>query len=108
MEAAVTGGSFHRPQGRLNSLQPVPYALLSPSSTRACSSLSLTQLLQDKVVESSCHPSGGPAWLKGSLVMRESTPRQVDEKSGVPEEGERVWGSQEGGERTAFFYLYIP
>ena len=30
--------------------------------------------------------------------MRESIPSQVDEKSGVPEEENRVWGSQ-GGER---------
>ena len=35
--------------------------------------------------------------------MRESIPSQVDEKSGVPEEENRVWGSQ-GGERGKYSF----
>ena len=37
-------------------------------------------------------------------ILRESIPRQVDKKSGVPEEEKRVWGSQ--GEKGKFlFYM---
>ena len=36
------------------------------------------------------------------LKMRESIPRQVDKKSGVPEEEGGVWGSQ-GGDRGLEF-----
>ena len=50
--------------------------------------------------------------------MRESIPRQVDKKPGVPEEQKGVWGSQ-GGEveigsgvlkkekRTNFFFFFL-
>ena len=52
--------------------------------------------------------------------MKESIPRQVDKKSGVPEEEKGVWGSQggigvwnsQGGVKDKFlfffFFLYIP
>ena len=43
--------------------------------------------------------------------MRESIPRQVDKKSGVPEEDRGVWNSQGGGKGKLFFFslsLYIP
>ena len=50
--------------------------------------------------------------------VRESIPRQVDKKSGVPEEekgvwgsqgGDGVWNSQEGGkDKRLSFFLYIP
>ena len=55
--------------------------------------------------------------LKENRGMRESIPRQVDEKPGVPEEQKGVWGSQ-GGEveigsgvlkkekRTNFFFFF--
>ena len=55
--------------------------------------------------------------LKEKGGMKESIPRQVDKKSGVPEEEKGVWGSQ-GGDRglefsrrrkgQTFFSLYIP
>ena len=55
--------------------------------------------------------------LKEKGGMKESIPRQVDKKSGVPEEAKGVWGSQ-GGDRglefsrrrkgQTFFSLYIP
>ena len=35
--------------------------------------------------------------------MRESIPRQVDKKSGVPEEERGVWNSQGGGKDKLFF-----
>ena len=35
--------------------------------------------------------------------MRESIPRQVDKKSGVPEEEIRVWNSQGGKDKRLFF-----
>jgi len=47
------------------------------------------------------------------LYMRESVPRQVDKKSGVPEEEKGsgtlkaeigVWNSQEGGKNKLFFF----
>ena len=34
--------------------------------------------------------------------MRESIPRQVDKKSGVPKEKKGVWGSQGGGRGLEF------
>ena len=43
--------------------------------------------------------------------MRESIPRQVDKKSGVPEEDRGVWNSQGGGKDKCLFFfssLYIP
>ena len=50
--------------------------------------------------------------------MRESVPRQVDEKSGVPKEEKGVWGPQSGDKglefsrrrkgQASFFFLYIP
>ena len=41
--------------------------------------------------------------------VRESIPRQVDKKSGAPEEQKGVWGSQGGGkDKLFFFFLYIP
>ena len=36
--------------------------------------------------------------------MRESIPRQVDKKSGVPEEDRGVWNSQGGGKDKHFFF----
>ena len=36
------------------------------------------------------------------LKMRESIPRQVDKKSGVPEEEKGVWGSGRGGRGLEF------
>ena len=46
-------------------------------------------------------------------MVRESISRQVDEKSGVPEEEREIWGSQGGGKDKHLFYflslsLYIP
>ena len=51
------------------------------------------------------------------MVLRESIPRQVDKKSGVPREEKGVWGSQNGDsglefsrkkkEQTSVF-LHIP
>ena len=38
-------------------------------------------------------------------ILRESVPRKVDKKSGVPQEEKRVWGSQ--GEKGKFFLLYV-
>ena len=35
-------------------------------------------------------------------VVRESIPRQVDKKSGVPEEEKRVWGSPSGDRGLEF------
>ena len=50
--------------------------------------------------------------LKEKGGMRESIPRQVDKKSGVPKEERGVWGSQGGGKDILFFSLslslYIP
>ena len=41
--------------------------------------------------------------------MRESIPRQVDKKSGVPKEEKGIWNSQGGGKgKYLFFPLYIP
>ena len=34
--------------------------------------------------------------------MRESVPRQIDKKSGVPEEEKGIWGSQGGDEGLEF------
>ena len=39
------------------------------------------------------------------LKMRESIPRQVDKKSGVPEEEKGVWGSQGGEKDKLLFFL---
>ena len=36
--------------------------------------------------------------------MRESIPRQVDKKSGVPKEKKGVWGSQGGGKDKLFVF----
>ena len=36
------------------------------------------------------------------VVSRESIPRQVDKKSGVPEEEKGVWGSQNGDRGLEF------
>ena len=42
------------------------------------------------------------------VLVRESTPRQVDEKSRVPEEERGVWGSQGGGKDKLFFsYTFL-
>ena len=52
--------------------------------------------------------------INAELLMRESIPRQVDKKSGVPEEEKGVWGSQgdRGLEfsrrRTGQLFFYIP
>ena len=41
------------------------------------------------------------------MAVSESMPRQVDKKSGVPEE-RGIWGSQGGGkDKLFFFFLYI-
>ena len=41
--------------------------------------------------------------------MRESIPRQVDKKPGVPKEEKGIWNSQGGGKGKYFFFpLYIP
>ena len=42
--------------------------------------------------------------------MRESIPRQVDKKSGIPKEEREMWGSQRGGKNKHlfFFFLDIP
>ena len=43
--------------------------------------------------------------------MRQSVPRQVDKKSGVPEQEGGVWNSQRGEKDnglTFFFSFYIP
>ena len=48
--------------------------------------------------------------------MKESVPRQLDKKSGAPEEEKRVWGSQGGDRGQEFprrskgqtFFFYIP
>ena len=40
--------------------------------------------------------------LKEKRGMRESFPRQVDKKSGVPKEEKGVWGSQEGDRGLEF------
>ena len=37
-----------------------------------------------------------------SIVLRESKPRQVDKKSGFPEEVEAVWGIQERNRNLEF------
>ena len=42
-----------------------------------------------------------------SLTLKESIPRQVDKKSGVPKEERGVWGSQVGGnDKSLFSSLY--
>ena len=50
------------------------------------------------------------------LYLRESVPRQVDKKSGVPEEEKGsgtlkaeigVWNSQEGGKNKLFFFFRL-
>ena len=38
-------------------------------------------------------------------MVRESISRQVDEKSGVPEEEREIWGSQGGGKDKRLFYF---
>ena len=63
------------------------------------------------------HTLSNISLLKEKGGMKESIPRQVDKKSGVPEEEKGVWGSQ-GGDRglefsrrrkgQTFFSLYIP
>ena len=53
-----------------------------------------------------------PFW--NALNMRESTPRKVDKKSGVPEEEKGVWGSQggigvwnsQGGGKDKHFFFF--
>ena len=50
-----------------------------------------------------------------SIVLRESKPRQVNTKSGFPEEEEAVWGTQERKKslefsrrrKGQFFFFYI-
>ena len=44
---------------------------------------------------------------KSHLGMRESIPRQVDQKARVPKEKKGIWGSQGGGKDKLFFLLYI-
>ena len=44
-----------------------------------------------------------PGLLHPELMLKESIPRQVDKKSGVPEEGRGVWNSQRGGKDKLFF-----
>ena len=44
-----------------------------------------------------------PGLLHPELMLRESIPRQVDKKSGVPEEERGVWNSQRGGKDKLFF-----
>ena len=39
--------------------------------------------------------------------MRESIPRQVDKKSGVPEEERGVWNSQGGGKDILLFFTFL-
>ena len=36
-------------------------------------------------------------------ILRESIPKQVDKKSGVPEEEKRVWGSQREKGKFLFY-----
>ena len=43
--------------------------------------------------------------LKEKGGMKESIPRQVDKKSGVPEEEKGVWGSQGGGKDKILFFF---
>ena len=46
-----------------------------------------------------------PLWRVPSVwyeVVKESIPRQVDKKSGVPEEERGVWGSQRGDKGLEF------
>ena len=38
-------------------------------------------------------------------VLRESSPRQVDMKSGVPKEEKGVWDSQGGGKENHLFFF---
>ena len=42
-----------------------------------------------------------------TLLMRESIPRQVDKKSGVPEEEKGVWGSQGGAKDKHLFFFFF-
>ena len=53
--------------------------------------------------------------INAELLMRESVPRQVDKKSGVPKEEKGIWGSQGGDRglefsrrRKGHFFSYIP
>ena len=105
-EAAVMEEeSFHRPRGRCSSpaacplhsspapVQPGAYSSLIPYPTPpGQGKLSPAAILQVRQA-------------RGALV-RESIPRQVDEKSGVPEEERGVWGSQGGGKDKLFFPLH--
>ena len=45
--------------------------------------------------------------VSDSLELRESIPRQVDKKSGVPKEEIGVWSSQ-GGEKGKCFFSLSP
>ena len=38
--------------------------------------------------------------------MRESIPRQVDKKSGIPKEEREMWGSQRGGKNKHLFFFF--
>ena len=95
--------SFHRPGGRSDSPAVCPTLFSRPSSTQG---MFVTHPIPNssntRGVESSCHPSGEAG--RGVLV-RESIPRQVDEKSGVPEEERGVWGSQGEGKDKFFFFF---
>ena len=54
---------------------------------------------------------GNIIFLKEKGGMRESIPRQVAKKSGMPEEEKGVWGSgilKEEERTNTFFPLYIP
>ena len=41
------------------------------------------------------------------LVVKKSIPRQVDKKSGVPEEERRVWNSQGGGNKGGKHFFFF-
>ena len=93
--------SFHRPGGRSNSPAVCPTLFSRPSSTRGMFvTHPIPNSSKTREVESSCHPSGE---ADRGVLVRESIPRQVDEKSGVPEEERGVWGSQ-GEEKDKFFF----
>ena len=38
------------------------------------------------------------------VALREPIPRQIDKKSGVPEDEKGVWGSQRGGKDKHFYF----
>ena len=40
--------------------------------------------------------------------MRESIPRQVDKKSGIPKEERAMWGSQRGRKNKHLFFFFFP